>query len=135
MLTVLLSMFLAHAFLAESEAGMPLSLVAILATSLSTTVVVVFRMLVVSQERRVAEVSAAHKGAVDQMAAAHKAATDLQHEAYMRLVAEVQHVWQAFDRGNRIQVIRLCSSLNIAPELKSDAADILSEIDRKMEKP
>lgn len=88
--------------------------------SLCLAICFMFRTLVASQERRVTE-----------LAAAHKAASEAQEEAFRQLSQELRSVWSALDRMNRITAVRLCASPFIAPELKDDAAEAISEIDRQ----
>lgn len=88
--------------------------------SLALAISFMFKKLVDSQERRVTE-----------LAAAHKASSASQNAAYERLATEIHSAWGAIDRINRVNVIRICASARIAPELKNDAAEVLSEIDRE----
>lgn len=98
----------------------PTSLLVTAISGLCLAICFMFRTLVASQERRVTE-----------LAAAHKAASEAQEEAFLRLSQELRSVWAALDRMNRITAVRLCASPNIAPELKDDAAEAISEIDRE----
>lgn len=91
--------------------------------SLSLAICFMFRQLVSSQDRRVTE-----------LAAAHRESSESREEAYAKLAEEIHSMWGAIDRMNRVGVIRICASAHIAPELKNDAADVLSEIDRESKK-
>jgi hypothetical protein len=93
-----------------------------------------FRTLVTSQERRVTELSEAHKSAAQSQANAHGTAISELSDAVDRLSGEIHSMWGALDRLNRIQAIRLSSSINIAPELKDDAAEVLKNIEREKKK-
>jgi ATP-dependent protease HslVU (ClpYQ) peptidase subunit len=97
--------------LAEIDQGIavPFSVVVSIVAALAGSVAYVFRMLSVSQERRVTEMARSNT----------------------RISEEVQAQWRAMDRGNRLNALRICASAHVSAELKNEAREIISEIDRE----
>lgn len=76
-----------------------------------------FRVVVVSYEKRLSEQMVSQENRVTAMVRADE-----------KIVAEMEEMWRAINRGNYIRALEISVAPHIAPELREEAANMVRDI-------